>query len=306
LVIIFHDGSNLSLSIRRKLLAKTGERLNINENLPYKSYDYSLVMGACCENVVGYVPVPVGVAGPVKVDEEEYYVPMATTEGCLVASTNRGCRALVNGVTTRIVGDGISRAPVVKFPNAILASDAMNWLHDSQNFEIMKESFDSTSRFARLQDIQCRIAGRLLYIRFVARTGDAMGMNMISKGTELALNKLAEYHPSMEVIALSGNACTDKKPSAINWIQGRGKSVVAQAIIPSHVVKNVLKTSVESLVELNTSKNLIGSAMAGSIGGFNAHAANIVTAIYIATGQVIKIRFYQSRMNSYNVRITNK
>ena len=89
----------------------------------------------------------------------------------------------------------------------------------------------------------------------------------------------------MQIIALSGNYCTDKKPAAINWIEGRGKSIVSEAIIPGSIVSSVLKTSVAALVDLNIKKNLIGSAMAGSIGGFNAHAANIVTAVFLATGQ---------------------
>lgn len=89
----------------------------------------------------------------------------------------------------------------------------------------------------------------------------------------------------MEIISLSGNVCTDKKASAINWIEGRGKSVVCEATIPASVVQSVLKTSAKALADLNISKNFMGSAVAGSIGGFNAHAANIVTAIYIATGQ---------------------
>ncbi|XP_035702065.1 3-hydroxy-3-methylglutaryl-coenzyme A reductase isoform X2 [Folsomia candida] len=272
------------VNIRRKLLALSGEQY-FNEGLPFQNYDYSKVMGACCENVVGYIPIPVGVAGPFVVDDQSYYIPMATTEGCLVASTNRGCRALVNGVQTKVVGDGISRAPVVRFPTAMKASAAMLWLNENDNFAIIKDSFDSSSRFARLTNIHCRIAGRFLFIRFVAKTGDAMGMNMISKGTEIALNKLQQFHPDMEVLALSGNVCTDKKPAAINWLQGRGKSVVAEAVVPAHIVENVLKTSTAALVEVNVAKNLVGSAMAGSIGGFNAHAANIVTAIYIATGQ---------------------
>ena len=106
------------------------------------------------------------------------------------------------------------------------------------------------------------------------------------QASEKALHDLAKEFPEMEVISLSGNFCTDKKPSAINWVEGRGKSVVCEATIPASVVKNTLKTTVPALVELNISKNLVGSAMAGSIGGFNAHSANIVTAIYIATGQV--------------------
>lgn len=108
---------------------------------------------------------------------------------------------------------------------------------------------------------------------------------MISKGTEKALAHLSSVFPTMELISVSGNYCTDKKPAAINWIEGRGKSVVAECVISGKIVESVLKTTVERLVRVNTSKNLIGSAMAGSIGGFNAHAANIVTAIFLATGQ---------------------
>lgn len=115
-------------------------------------------MGACCENVIGYIPVPVGVAGPLKLDGELYHVPMATTEGCLVASTNRGCRALLEtGIRSKIVGDGMSRGPVIRFPTGMQAGDAMHWLENPDNFQIIKKAFDSTSRFARLEKIQCRV-----------------------------------------------------------------------------------------------------------------------------------------------------
>ena len=103
--------------------------------------------------------------------------------------------------------------------------------------------------------------------RFVAKSGDAMGMNMLSKATEFAIQRMLDVFPDMEVVSLSGNFCTDKKPAAVNWVEGRGKSVVAEAIVPAHIIKSVLKTSTSALVDLNTSKNLVGSAMAGSIGG---------------------------------------
>ena len=112
-----------------------------------------------------------------------------------------------------------------------------------------------------------------------------MGMNMISKGVEKALALMTEHFNDMSVMAVSGNFCTDKKATALNWIDGRGKSVVAEATIPKSVVKKTLKTTVDALVDLNIAKNLVGSAMAAAVGGFNAHASNIVTAIFIATGQ---------------------
>lgn len=84
---------------------------------------------------------------------------------------------------------------------------------------------------------------------------------------------------------MPGNYCSDKKPAAVNWIEGRGKSVVCEATVKGGVVQSVLKTTVQKLVELNIAKNLVGSAVAGALGGFNAHASNIVTALFIATGQ---------------------
>lgn len=129
------------------------------------------------------------------------------------------------------------------------------------------------------------MAGKNLYMRFCCRTGDAMGMNMISKGVQNVLDFLQNDYPDMDVIGISGNFCSDKKPAAVNWIDGRGKSVVCEAIIKGDVVAKVLKTSVEALAELNMLKNLAGSAMAGALGGFNAHASNILTAVYLATGQ---------------------
>ncbi|XP_041825256.1 3-hydroxy-3-methylglutaryl-coenzyme A reductase-like [Melanotaenia boesemani] len=275
------------VAIRREMLSPKLPVSSALACLPYKDYDYSKVMGACCENVIGYMPVPVGVAGPLLLDRKSFHVPMATTEGCLVASTNRGCRALSlsGGCSSRILADGMTRGPVVRLPSACRAAEVKLWLETSEGFGVIKEAFDATSRFARLEKLLVCVAGKNLYIRFQSQTGDAMGMNMISKGTEMALHRLQQQHPDVEVLSVSGNYCTDKKAAAINWILGRGKSAVCEATIPAKVVREVLKTSTAAMVELNISKNLVGSAMAGSIGGFNAHAANIVTAIYIACGQ---------------------
>ncbi|XP_017579082.1 3-hydroxy-3-methylglutaryl-CoA reductase b [Pygocentrus nattereri] len=275
------------VAIRREMLSSKLPQPSALETLPYRDYDYSKVMGSNCENVIGYVPVPVGVAGPLLLDGKEFYIPMATTEGCLVASTNRGCRAITlsGGASACVLADGMTRGPVVQLPSACRAAEVKSWLESSEGFKVVKEAFDHTSRFARLDRLQISLAGRNLYIRFQSQTGDAMGMNMLSKGTEQGLSRLREQFPDLRVLAVSGNYCTDKKPAAVNWIHGRGKSTVCEATIPAKVVREVLKTSTAALVELNISKNLVGSAMAGSIGGFNAQAANIVAAVYIACGQ---------------------
>lgn len=279
-----------AVAVRRKAIAELANAPVLNtDKLPFMHYDYDRVFGACCENVIGYMPLPVGVAGPMIIDDVPYHIPMATTEGCLVASTMRGCKAINagGGVETVLTHDGMTRGPCVSFPTLKRAGACKIWLDSEEGQRTIKKAFNSTSRFARLQHIKTALAGTLLFIRFSTTTGDAMGMNMISKGVEFSLKHMVEElgWDDMDVISVSGNYCTDKKPAAINWIEGRGKSIVAEARIPKDVVQKVLKSDVDALVELNISKNLVGSAMAGSVGGFNAHAANLVTAVYLACGQ---------------------
>ncbi|KAI7749124.1 hypothetical protein M8C21_029139, partial [Ambrosia artemisiifolia] len=271
--------------VRRMALERlTGKSL---EGLPLEGFDYESILGQCCEMPVGYVQIPVGIAGPMLLDGKEFWVPMGTTEGCLVASTNRGCKAIYvsGGATSVLLKDGMTRAPVVRFGSAKRAAELKFFLEEPLNFDTLASVFNKSSRFGRLQTIRCAIAGKNLYIRLSCSTGDAMGMNMVSKGVENVLDYLQAWFPDMDVIGISGNYCSDKKAAAVNWIEGRGKSVVCEAIIKEQVVKNVLKTTVASLVELNMLKNLTGSAMAGAVGGFNAHASNLVSAVFMATGQ---------------------
>ncbi|KAJ6590631.1 hydroxymethylglutaryl-CoA reductase [Mycena vulgaris] len=281
-------GLERAVRVRRALISRASLTQSLETSLvPFERYDYAKVLGACCENVVGYIPIPFGIAGPLNIDGVSFHIPMATAEGTLVASTSRGCKALNagGGVTTVLTQDAMTRGPAIDFPSIVEAARAKAWIASPEGHGALKAAFESTSRFARLTGLKTAMAGRTLFVRFATATGDAMGMNMISKGTEKALELMQLEFPEMVVLALSGNYCTDKKPAAMNWIEGRGKSVVAEAVIPGRVVKSVLKTTVEALCNLNTKKNLVGSAMAGSIGGFNAHAANILTAIFLATGQ---------------------
>ncbi|KAL6211074.1 hypothetical protein ACLB2K_016302 [Fragaria x ananassa] len=272
-------------SIRREALQRiTGKSL---EGLPLEGFDYQSILGQCCEMPVGYVTIPVGIAGPLMLDGREFSIPMATTEGCLVASTNRGCKAinLSGGASSVLLKDGMTRAPVVRFNSARRAAELKFYMEDPENYETISMVFNKSSRFGRLQSVQCAVAGKNLYMRFCCSTGDAMGMNMVSKGVQNVLDFLQNDFPDMDVIGISGNYCSDKKPAAVNWIEGRGKSVVCEAVIKGDVVTKVLKTNVAALVELNMLKNLTGSAIAGALGGFNAHASNIVSAVYLATGQ---------------------
>ncbi|KAK2015702.1 hypothetical protein LZ32DRAFT_615767 [Colletotrichum eremochloae] len=282
-----------AVRVRRNIVSRTKVAANLTylleqSKLPYSDYDWSRVFGACCENVIGYMPIPLGVAGPLTIDGKSYFIPMATTEGVLVASVSRGAKAINagGGAITVLTSDGMTRGPCVGFKSLERAGLAKAWLDSEEGWATMKNAFDSTSRFARLEGMTSVLAGTKLYIRFKASTADAMGMNMISKGVEKALDVMRDTaFDDMIIVTLTGNYCIDKKASAMNWIQGRGKSVVAEATIPGDVIKAVLKTDIDSLVDVFVNKNMIGSAMAGSIGGFNAQAANIVAAIFIATGQ---------------------
>ncbi|CAB1112575.1 unnamed protein product [Ectocarpus sp. CCAP 1310/34] len=267
-----------------------------------QGYDYERIFGANCEIVCGYIPIPVGIVGPLTLNGQEVYVPMATTEGCLVASTNRGCKAISQGGGCRaaLLKDGITRAPCLRMPDAMAAADLKKWSETPENFEAIKAAFQTTTRFGKLQGLMSTVAGRNVYLRFNCFAGDAMGMNMVSKGVLAVVDLLQEEFPEMELVAISGNMCTDKKSAAINWVEGRGKSIVCEARIPGKHVEATLKTTVKArakgttnsiellfsaMVETNIQKNLVGSAMAGALGGFNAHASNIVTAVFLATGQ---------------------
>ena len=286
------------------------------ELIPYAGYNYDQVFGANCEIVIGYVPIPVGIVGPITINSEPVYIPMATTEGCLVASTNRGCKAISEsgGCNSILLKDAITRAPCLRFPSALRAAALKKWCAAEENYAQLEAAFNGTTNFGKLQSVDCTVAGRNVYMRFCCMSGDAMGMNMVSKGCLAAIAVLEELFPDLILVAISGNMCTDKKPAAINWILGRGKSVVVEAVIPQRIVTTVLKSSVHDMIETNKQKNHIGSAMAGSIGGFNAHAANIVTAVFLATGQdpaqnvessnCLTIMEYAEDMESLHVSVT--
>ncbi len=241
------------------------------------------------ENMIGAVQVPLGVAGLLKIKGEyanaEYYIPLATTEGGLVASVNRGCSVITKsgGANVRIFEDEMTRAPVFKLDSIERTKKFYEWVKRPEIFDQMKKIAEKTTRFGKLIAVKPFVTGTYVYLRFSYDTKDAMGMNMVTIATDAVLH-LIEDEFGAQAISLSGNMCTDKKPASISTILGRGKTVVADVTIPKEIIKETLKCTPDAMFEVNYSKNLLGSARAGSL-GFNAHAANIIAAIYIACGQ---------------------
>ena len=279
--------SNLATLVRRRFIErKVGFQL---PSLASTIIDFDEVVGKNIENPIGAVQVPVGIVGPLKINGEyakgEFYVPLATTEGALVASISRGAKAITlsGGARTRIIYDGMTRAPLIWTPSIDEALRLVEWVRN--HFGEIKSVAESTTRHGKLVDIRPYIAGNNVWLRFIYTTGDAMGMNMATIATDKACSYIEENYPgTIKCLALSGNMCVDKKPALINMLEGRGKTVVAEAIIPRDVALKVLKAEPKLIHDINTRKNLLGSARAGAI-AYNAHFANIIAAIFIATGQ---------------------
>ncbi|GAB6860461.1 hydroxymethylglutaryl-CoA reductase (NADPH) [Haloplanus litoreus] len=239
------------------------------------------------ENMIGAAQIPMGVAGPVTVDggalDGERYLPMATTEGALIASVNRGCSVVdaAGGATARVTKSGMTRAPVFRVADVAEAEALVAWVRDNEG--TLREAAEATTSHGELQGVTPYVVGDSVFLRFRYDTKDAMGMNMATIATRAAA-EVVEAETSASLVALSGNLCTDKKPAAINAVEGRGRSVTADVTLPRGVVEERLHTTPEAVAEVNTRKNHVGSAKAGSL-GFNAHVANVVAAMFLATGQ---------------------
>lgn len=239
------------------------------------------------ENFIGVAQVPLGVVGPLKVRGEhamgEFYVPMSTTEGALLATVNRGCSVVTaaGGAHCRITRDEMSRAPVFRVDGIGHGIKTAKWI--GENMDLLRRETAKTTRHGKLLTATPYVNGRSLFVRFSFETGDAMGMNMATIASQ-AMCDLIERKTRAKTVSVSGNMCTDKKAAAINYIEGRGKSVLAEAVIPASVVAEKLHSTVAGVVETATRKNLIGSAMSLSM-GFNSHFANMAAALFIATGQ---------------------
>ena len=235
--------------------------------------------GRNIENMVGLTKVPLGAAGPIN----GFTLPLATTEGALVASVNRGCKAIekAGGAQVLVESVGASRGPVFLVANLSAGQKLIDWVRG--NFKKLQTIASKTESHLTLLTVKPQLLGRRVWLRFSFDTGEAMGMNMVTMASE-AVAKEIELKTKARLIAVSGNYCVDKKASWLNFIEGRGKKVWVEAVIPRRVVKAILKTTPEKIIEVVHSKDWLGSILSGSL-GFNAHFANIVAAMFLATGQ---------------------
>jgi hydroxymethylglutaryl-CoA reductase (NADPH) len=273
------------MAAKRRSFVKSQTGVELSHIGKY-SIDPSVLPGNI-ENFAGVAQVPIGIAGPLRIHGEhadgDYYVPMATTEGSLVASYNRGMRLLsaCGGVKVTVVEEYMQRAPAFVFADALEARKFGDWI--TENFDKIKAVADSTTRTGKLIYIGQYQVGPVRFLRFNFTTGDAAGQNMTGKATWAACEWIKGAYPRKLSYVLSGNIDTDKKHSHINMLLTRGKRVVAEATISNAILRNVMGVDVMALFQLRQIHNT-GSFLAGSA-SLAAHPANGLAALFIATGQ---------------------
>jgi hydroxymethylglutaryl-CoA reductase (NADPH) len=239
------------------------------------------------ENFMGVAQVPIGLAGPLRINGEhakgDFYIPMATSEGTLVASYNRGMRLLSEsgGVKTTVIGQFMQRSPAFFFDDALQARDFGEWI--AENFNAIKGAAETTTRSGRLINIRQFAIGPVRNLRFNYTTGDAAGQNMTGKATRAACEWIMKNYPKKARYILSGNMDTDKKHSRANMLLTRGKRVVAECTIKGDLIQSMMHTTAKDLFFTRQISN-VGAFLAGSANN-GAHAANGLTAMFIATGQ---------------------
>ncbi len=258
------------------------------EHIRHYSFDPHTTAGNC-ENFTGVAQIPIGFAGPLKVNGEfatgEYLIPLATTEGTLIASYNRGIKVLnlSGGVKATVVSDAMQRAPVFVFEDARAGRKFVSWV--LENIGKIKEEAEATSSIAKLKYIDPYTSNKFVYLRFNYTTGDAAGQNMVGRATFAACSWIIDAYEKdvIKHFYLESNFATDKKASQVNVMRTRGKRVTAECTVPRNVLIEHMRVEPESLVYHSGVAN-IGSFMSGANNN-GAHSANGITAMFIATGQ---------------------
>ncbi|GHT64622.1 hydroxymethylglutaryl-CoA reductase (NADPH) [Spirochaetia bacterium] len=246
------------------------------------------------ESKIGGAILPMGFAGPAKIcgeyvkPEEEIYIPLATNEAALVAGVQRGLKAisLAGGLKTLVHFDGMTRAPLIEAPDIYTARKFINFVTGNKSY-IAELQSTVPDPFVRLDDIECYQLGTKVFLRLIFKTGDAMGMNGVTKASAEICRYILAKNPQWKLLTISSNLCTDKKNAHINVLHGRGKSVQTEVFLSNEVLAKVFKPGVNgrSVEKVVFHKCYLGSNLSGTLSGFNVNAANAVAAFYAATGQ---------------------
>jgi hydroxymethylglutaryl-CoA reductase (NADPH) len=256
------------------------------EHVTRYSFDPTTLPGNI-ENFIGVAQVPIGLAGPLKVNGEhaqgEFLIPLATTEGTLVASYNRGIKVLnmSGGVTCTVQDDRMQRAPVFIFDSAREARAFRDWVNE--NIAEIAQAAEATSSVAKLLDIDMFLSNKFCYLRFNYSTGDAAGQNMVGRATFAACSWMLERVDTVRSFYLESNLATDKKHSQINIMRTRGKRVTAEAVVKRDVLVQHMRVEPKALHYHATVAN-VGAMLSGANNN-GAHSPNGITAMFIATGQ---------------------
>lgn len=240
------------------------------------------------ENFIGTVKVPVGLAGPLRVNgiaaQGDYYVPLATTEAALVASYHRGASVitLAGGCMAMILSEGVGRAPAYAFHSLLEAGNFVQWC--VVNTEKIRETAEATTRFGKFKDVRFTIEGNHVYVLLEYTTGDASGQNMVTIATAAVCAFIAESCPvKPQYFFVEGNLSGDKKASSQSFQTVRGKKVAAEVRLPRKLVERHLHTTPEKMVDY-WRMSALGGVLSGTI-GVQGHYANGLAALFIACGQ---------------------
>lgn len=246
------------------------------------AYEHSI------ENFIGTVKVPVGLAGPLRVNgvhaAGDFYVPLATTEAALVASYSRGAQLVTDagGCAVVIVNEGVSRAPGFAFDTLRDATLFVAWA--SGSFDAFAHAARQTTRHGQLVDMQLTVEGNHAYIIFEFLTGDASGQNMVTIATEAICRYIEEHTPIRpRYWFVEANMSGDKKATTHSFMSVRGKKVSAEVVLPAPLVEQRLHTTPERMLDYFR-MSMLGGVMSGSI-GVQGHYANGLAALFIACGQ---------------------
>jgi hydroxymethylglutaryl-CoA reductase (NADPH) len=240
------------------------------------------------ENLIGTVKVPVGVAGPLRVNglfaQGDYYVPLATTEAALVASYDRGCRVIsaCGGCTAMLLNEGVSRAPGFAFYDLRECGQFLLWATD--HLDDLRKVAEATTRHGKLADLRVTVEGNHVYLNFEFTTGDASGQNIVTLATDAVCDHIRAHCPIKPRHSfVEGNLSGDKKASAQSFLLVRGKKVSAEVLVPAEVVTKRLATTPEMMVNY-WRMSAIGGVLSGTM-GVQGHYANGLAALFLATGQ---------------------